>query len=92
MVEEVKEYLKITWDDEDVYIGKMIERGKDKLQNLTGTSLDFNLENSAKTLLLDYCRYSYNNALEYFEKNFESEILRLQLQEAVKENEQAEQA
>lgn len=22
MVEEVKEYLKITWDDEDVYIGK----------------------------------------------------------------------
>lgn len=70
---------------------KMIE-GKDKLENLTGTSLDFTLENSAKTLLLDYCRYSYNNALEYFEKNFESEILRLQLQEAVKENEQAEQA
>jgi len=35
-------------------------------------------------LLLDYCRYVYNNASEYFEENYSKEILRLQLQEGIK--------
>ena len=86
MLQEVKEYLKITWDDEDGYIQGIINRGKDYLSNLTGTELDFDVEGQSKALLLDYCRYAYNNALEYFEENFYKGILRLQLQEAVKEN------
>jgi hypothetical protein len=86
MLQEVKEYLKITWDDEDSYIQGIINRGKDYLNNLTGTELDFMLEGQPKALLLDYCRYAYNNALEYYESNFHKEIVRLQLQEAVKEN------
>ena len=86
MLQEVKEYLKITWDDEDNYIQGIFSRGKDYLNNLTGTELDFEGEGQPKALLLDYCRYAYNNALEYFETNFSKEIVRLQLQEAVKEN------
>lgn len=86
MLQEVKEYLKITWEDEDNYIQGIINRGKDYLNNLTGTELDFEVEGQPKALLLDYCRYTYNNALEYFEGNFHKEIIRLQLQEAVKEN------
>jgi hypothetical protein len=85
MLQEVKEYLKITWDDEDSYIQGIINRGKDYLNNLTGTELDFEVEGQPKALLLDYCRYAYNNALEYFEENFHRELRRLIIQEAVKE-------
>lgn len=85
MLTEVKEYLKITWNDENDSLTNMIERGKDNLEHLTGTTLDFGKNNQAKSLLLDYCRYAYNNALEYFEENFHKEILRLQLSEAVKD-------
>lgn len=84
MLQEVKSYLKITWNDEDNYLQGIIIRGIEYLQDLTGTALDFGVDGQPKSLLLDYCRYSYNNAIEYFEENFQSEILRLQLKEAVK--------
>jgi len=86
MLEDVKDYLKITWGDEDSYIQGIIDRGEDYFNNLTGTKLDFEVEGQPKSLLLDYCRYAYNNALEYFMENFHGEILRLQIQEAVKDN------
>lgn len=85
LLDKVKEYLKITWDDEDSYLQGIIDRGKDYLKQLTGTELDFEAEGQPKALLLDYCRYAYNNALEYFEENFHKELRRLILQEAVKE-------
>lgn len=84
LLKDVKDYLKITWDDEDDSLDGIIRRGQANLQDLTGTIMDFEQEGQAKSLLLDYCRYAYNNALEYFEENFSKEILRLQLMEAVK--------
>lgn len=87
MLTDVKAYLKITWDDEDTSLTGMIARGKGYLNELTGVTLDFETEGQAKSLLLDYCRYNYNNAMEYFEENFGSSILRLQLKSAVIPNE-----
>lgn len=87
LLEEVKDNLRITWKDEDERLEKIILRGKSFLEGLTGTKLNFEEEGEAKSLLLDYCRYNYNNALEYFEENFERSILRLQFMEAVKDNE-----
>lgn len=84
MLQELKDYLKITWDNEDAYLQSIINRGQEYLKDLTGTELDFNIEGQAKSLLLDYCRYYYNNALEYFEDNFQKQIVRLQLKEATK--------
>lgn len=84
LLEAVKDYLKITWDDEDVAIQGIIDRGQAYLENLTGTDLDFDTEGQPRALLLDYCRYAYNNALEYFEENFRPQLLRLQLLEGVK--------
>lgn len=84
MLEELKNYLKITWDSENIYLEDIINRGKEYLKDLTGTNLDFEVEGQARSLLLDYCRYYYNSAIEYFEENFQKEILRLQLKEAVK--------
>jgi len=79
MLQEVKDYLKITWADEDPTIGKFILRGKEYLEDLIGSALDFDTEGQPKALLLDYCRYAYNNGLEFYEENFSKDILRLQL-------------
>ena len=83
MLQKVKAYLKITWDDEDTAITDLITRGKKKLEELAGAELDFDTEGLARALLFDYCRYAYNNASEYFEENFQKEILRLQLMTGV---------
>lgn len=84
ILESVKSYLRITWKSEDYELERMIERGKAQIQRLTGTTIDFDKDPVAQDLLLDYCRYSYNNALEYFEENFRSQILALQIHEAIR--------
>lgn len=83
MLQEVKDYLKITWDDEDSTLNATMLRGKGYLNDLVGVELDFEIEGQPKSLLLDYCRYAYNNALEYFEENFNGQILRLQFKEGI---------
>lgn len=83
MLQAVKDYLKITWDDEDASLQAMIERGKAYLNDLTGAELDFDVAGPPRSLLLDYCRYVYNNASEYFEENYQQELIRLQLTTAV---------
>ena len=85
MLQAVKDYLKITWDDEDASLQAMIERGKAYLNDLTGAELDFDVAGPPRSLLLDYCRYVYNNASEYFEENFARKLSRLQLQVGVGE-------
>lgn len=84
MLDELKDYLKITWEHEDAYLQDILSRGKEYLKDLTGTELDFEGEGQPKSLLLDYCRYYYNNANEYFEENFQGQILRLQFKEAIR--------
>jgi hypothetical protein len=79
MLQEIKNYLKITWDDEDATITELINRGKAKLNELVGAELDFETEGLSRSLLFDYVRYAYNNASEYWEENYQHEILRLQL-------------
>jgi len=87
MLDEVKSYLKITWDYEDGDIERCMRNGKARLENLAGTLINFETDYDAQSLLFDYCRYAYNSALEYFEANFAKEILSLQLRLAVNKNE-----
>ena len=84
MVQELKEYLKITWESEDAHLTTIIDRGKAYLNNLTGTDINFEQEGLPKSLLLDFCRYYYNNSIEYYEDIFRSQIVRLQYQEAIR--------
>lgn len=79
MLSEVKPYLRITWDDDDVMLTSLISRGRQKLEELAGAELNFENEGLARSLLLDFVRYAYNNATEYWEENFHFDILRLQL-------------
>jgi len=86
LLDEIKDSLGITATDQDTMLGKIISRGTAKIEGLTGVVTNFEVEGLPKYLLLNYCRYDYNNAPEYFEENFRSEILRMQLQSAVIDN------
>ena len=83
LLDEVKDYLKITWEDEDTEVQRIIDRGQSYLNELAGVELDFETEGLARSLFFDYCRYAYNNATEFFEENFRTAILRLQLMTGV---------
>ncbi|WP_034438811.1 phage head-tail connector protein [Clostridium ihumii] len=83
MIEELKEKLKITWNDEDNNLIRSIEAGKEYLNGVAGTSLDFETSSFNKELLFEYCRYAYNNAMEYFEENFQRQLVQLQIQNVV---------
>lgn len=85
MLEELKNYLRITWNEEDADLLLLIERGKSYINRLMGLELDYDKNDLPKDLLFNYCRYSRNNALEYFAENFHDEILYLQLHSASKE-------
>lgn len=84
LLDDLKSELKITWNDEDAKLDKIISKGKAFIQGLTGTTLDFEIVGEPNTLLLEYCRYDYNNAVEYFEENFSSRLMRLQYTEEIK--------
>lgn len=83
LIDELKDNLGITGATQDVALTAVINRGTAYLNDLAGVTLDFTAEGLSKSLLLDFCRYAYNNATEYFEENFAKEILRMQLQSAV---------
>ncbi|GCD13202.1 hypothetical protein [Clostridium tagluense] len=85
LLTDVKSYLHITWADDvtDKNLTGMISRGKARLQTIAGVPLDFEKEDSPKSLLLDYVRYANSQALEMFEKNFASELMALHIQSQV---------
>ena len=81
LLDDVKDYLNITWQDDatDKKITGFLNRGMKRLQVIAGASLDFSAEDMPRALLFDYCRYANSQALEVFEKNFEAELLELNL-------------
>ncbi|KOM97077.1 hypothetical protein ACP49_16215 [Clostridium botulinum] len=83
MLEELKKYLRE--EDNENILNDILKDGEKYLNRLAGIELDYFNNILAKTLLLDYCRYKYNNASEYFLENFSEDILRLQLESAVKD-------
>lgn len=81
LLSDVRNYLDITYDDleTDQKLTGIIERGKVYLDNIAGVQQDYDNESTSRQLLFDYCRYVRNNALEYFEGNFKTELLTLRI-------------
>lgn len=81
LLTDIRSYLHITWQDEntDKNLTGMIKRGMKRLQDIAGASLDFEEEDLPRQLLFDYCRYANSQALEMFEKNFQSELTTLNI-------------
>ena len=85
LLDEVKNYLDITWNDPqtDLKLQSIIARGKKYLNKTAGKELDFEVEDKPKELLFDYCRYVRSNALEMFQQNYLHELLSLQIESEV---------
>lgn len=85
MLEDLKNYLNITWEDEDIdkKLNNLIEESERSLNSIFGVDIDYSDNLEARELLFNRIRYAYNNALEYFETNFSKEILRISLLEGV---------
>lgn len=91
----VRNYLDILWEDEagDIKITGIIARGIAYLDRTAGAPLNYEEEGQARALLLDYVRYVRSNAFDEFQKNYQSELLSLQMQtEVPNDTESAENA
>ncbi|WLR44476.1 phage head-tail connector protein (plasmid) [Bacillus carboniphilus] len=86
MLDELKSRLRITWNEEDEYLQKIIDRGKAYLNSKAGIELDFDTHEIAQQLLLDYCRYDFNNSIELFPVNFKNQLLELSINEGVRDH------
>lgn len=95
LIETVKNYLDITWDDShtNTKISGILARAQAKICAYAGSdSVDFGDGTTEQQLLLDLCRYTYNNASEDFEQNYKSDLLMLRAKYAtLEESDQDEQ-
>lgn len=85
-LDEVKNYLDITWDDDatDRKIRGIVASGMLYLDQKSGVQNDYTQDGTPRTLLLEYVRYMRDGALDVFETNYASMILSMQNREAVK--------
>ncbi|NDL68851.1 hypothetical protein [Anaerotalea alkaliphila] len=92
LLADVRNYLDITWEDDagDLKLSGIIDRGVNYIDGIAGSAQDYQLEDKARELLFDYCRYARSNALEDFQKNFLHELLALQISKEVEAYEAAE--
>nr|DAE42542.1 MAG TPA: Head Tail Connector Protein [Caudoviricetes sp.] len=87
LLEELKNYLDITWEDEgtDKKLGGILNRAQNILSEYAGEALSFDSDQETeKQLLFDCCRYIYNNSLEDFKVNFGAELITLRAKFSVK--------
>lgn len=80
LLEDVKNYLGITWNDEatDHKIRGLIGLGITYLNRKIGVPADYTQEDYPRMLLFDYVRYARDGALDVFEANYLSMILAAQ--------------
>ncbi len=94
LLQELKDRLLITWDDEatDRQLSRLLTRGQAYLNELCDTKFAFTAGSPERELLMERCRYDWNNALSDFEDNFSKELSRLILRVAVDDYNAAEEA
>lgn len=75
-LEEVKNYLNITYDDEDIdeKLTGIINRADAYIRNVVAAGSEDTLTEIENQLMLDACRYIFNDAFEDFTRNFLTEI------------------
>ncbi len=86
ILEEVKNYLDITWDDpkEEKKLLGMIRRGMAAISEKVG-ECNFAGETQEKTLLFLLVMYEYSGELQQFWINYKNEIIGLQVTKKVEE-------
>ncbi len=85
LLDDVKNYLNITWDDEatDRKLAGLIASGAAYLDGLLGEAADYIADGEPRTLLMEYIRYARDSAQDVFENNYQSRLLGMQHERAV---------
>lgn len=85
LLEDVKIHLDITWEDvsTDKKVRGHIASGMVYLNDKLGEEADYTVDGDPRTLLMEYCRYARDSALDVFENNYLSQILAAQNKRAV---------
>ena len=78
-LDELKERLHITHRSEDERLKRMIRESHLDVQSKTGP-FDLDEYTRGRELVYERCRYSYNDAVEYFDDNFTSQLLSVGLE------------
>lgn len=86
LLEDVRNYLDITWDDPkgDEKLQGMIKRGMASLARKIG-ECDFLGDTQERTLLFQLVMYEYSGELQQFWENYKSEVIGLQIAKKVEE-------
>lgn len=82
LLEEVKNYINVTWSDvaTDEKVCGLIASGSAYLDLKIGGGPDYEEDGMPRTLLLEWVRYAWSEALDVFEANFLPLILTAQLE------------
>ncbi|EOV9525579.1 hypothetical protein ACN5TA_000470 [Bacillus cytotoxicus] len=83
ILEEFKERMHLG-DDEDDNLRRILSASHKSLLRVCG-DYDLNTDEEFKELVFERSRYVYNDALEYFDKNFLSQINSLGIDKALEE-------
>lgn len=83
LLADVKNYINVTWSDEatDEKVCGLIASGSAYLDLKIGGSPDYEADGMPRTLLLEWVRYAWSEALDVFEANFLPLILTAQHEE-----------
>lgn len=86
LLQDIKNYLDITWDDPkgDLKLMGMIRRGMASLSGKIG-ECNFLEDTQERTLLFQLVMYEYSGELPQFWENYKSEIIGLQIEKKVNE-------
>lgn len=79
LLDELKNYIDITWEDvhTNAKLSGILARAQTKICAYAGSDVEFAPESEERQLLLDMCRYVWNNASEDFETNYLSDLVML---------------
>ncbi|WP_144497416.1 hypothetical protein [Bacillus toyonensis] len=83
IIQEFKERMHLG-DEEDDNLKRILSTSNKALLRVCG-NYDLNNDEEFKELVFERSRYVYNDALEYFDKNFSSQINSLGIDKALEE-------
>lgn len=80
LLQAVEAYLNITWQDPvtDQQTSEHILSGMAYLDDKNGAPADYTVPGEPRSLLMEYCRYARDSALDVFETNYLNRILAMQ--------------
>jgi len=75
LLQEAKDKLRITWDEEDEHVWRLVEAAQVEIDGRFGTKCDYLEPGMPKTLMLEHIFYNRNNVLHEFRNAYFNELM-----------------